>query len=821
MADLPAEHAFTASQEAAVERRSGPLLLSASAGAGKTSVLVERFVRAVLSDGVAPSRILVVTFTERAAAELGDRVRARLLALGDPAAASEAEAAPISTFHSFCARLLRTNPLAAGLDHDFTVLDGPSADRLSQLAFRAAFADLLAGERRPEAIDVAAAFSFDRFRRIVTGAFAEQRSRGIVRPSLLLPALDAEADPADLAALRACSLIDTALGLFADRWSALKRSRSALDFDDLELCAIDLLRSHPDLRSTLSSHFELLMVDEFQDTNRRQLSLLELLERDNLFTVGDEFQSIYGFRFADPSIFRARRRALSASGAALSLADNFRSLPPLISLVNAVFSPRFGESFTPLVASRPDGEGLGEAVAEAGKEAAGEAPEDGPLVELLLTDTRGWADSPHAPAIAGTLPPAPLWRQAEARLLAGRLCELVASGAAAPGDVAVLLRAAGDLPVYEQAMVEQGLAVLASAGGFWGDPQVGDLLAWLRALANPLDSAALFSVLASPLVGLSSDGLALIALSARASRAGAWGAISGEVDDLLSDLPPADREPLSRFADFFADERRLLPTRSLAGLLSRAVSLFAYDAHLLSLPFGEQRLADVHKLIALARGFEEASGRDLRGFLDDAAHRAAFAAGSEPHAPVDSAPDAVRLMTIHASKGLEFPLVCLADLGRAPVSMAPDLLLDADGDRIGLRLAGLDGSPPVEALGFAELREERRALEAAEEERIVYVAVTRARDRLILSGAFDFAKGPKASAGSRTTAGNQSKGGGAPGAGGPPINWLVPALSPDLPALAAAREAPVVDLALAGVPVRCRLNGPSTFGEVLHNAICP
>ncbi len=135
---------LTGEQEEAAARRRGPLLLAAGAGSGKTSVLVERFVRAVREDGIAPGRILAITFTERTAAELRERVRARLLELGEREAARDTEGAPIGTFHGFCARLLRVHALTAGLDPDFAILDEVGAARLRLLAFRHALAALLA-----------------------------------------------------------------------------------------------------------------------------------------------------------------------------------------------------------------------------------------------------------------------------------------------------------------------------------------------------------------------------------------------------------------------------------------------------------------------------------------------------------------------------------------------------------------------------------------------------------------------------------------------------------------------------------------------------
>ncbi len=145
--------ALTEEQEQAVARRSEPLLLAAGAGSGKTSVLVERFVRAVREDGVAPGRILAITFTERAAGELRERVRKQFRELGEREAARDTEAAFVSTFHGFCARLLRVHPLAAGLDPEFAILDEGLAGRLRGQAFATALRGFLEGERS-EAVEL-------------------------------------------------------------------------------------------------------------------------------------------------------------------------------------------------------------------------------------------------------------------------------------------------------------------------------------------------------------------------------------------------------------------------------------------------------------------------------------------------------------------------------------------------------------------------------------------------------------------------------------------------------------------------------------------
>jgi ATP-dependent exoDNAse (exonuclease V) beta subunit len=803
---------LTDEQEQAVARRAGPLSLTAGAGSGKTTVLVERFVRAVHEDGIQPGQILAITFTERAAGELRERIRARLLALGDREAARAAEGAFIGTIHGFCARVLRAHPLPAGVEPGFTVLEEGQAERLRRQAFAEALAGFLEGES-PDAVDLVAAYGVESLQRIVLDAHAALRSQGQTRPRLPLPdgsrdgQVGASADPRDEPSSRAghaARLIGDLLHRFDSAYRRRKRARGALDFDDLELEARDLLNEHPDIRARWAERFELLMVDEFQDTNARQLQLLELLERGNLFTVGDELQGIYGFRHADVRLFAQRRERLRREGAALALTRNFRSRPAILAAVDRVFAARMGEAYTPLVPARhldrgvrhPDGAPHPDEGAErcpGGRASRRPLAREDPVVELLLTDCRGWgAGGELVPERSQSTP----WRIAEARLLAERVGELVEEGTVRPGEVAILLRAVGDMPLYEAALRERGLAALAATGSFWGHRQVGDLLAYLRALANPLDELALYSTLACPLVGLSSDGLVLLARLAREHGCSAWEALERHLADALALLGAADGERLRAFRERFCAERRAVPLSPLADLLRRAIAASDYDTYALSQRWGEQRLANVHKLIRLARRFEAQEGRDLRAFLRHAAHLADAFAGREAHAPVgDGQLDAVRLMSVHAAKGLEFPVVCVADLGRAPRLAAPDLIVEREG-RLGLRLRLLGEPEPLPGLAYEELREELLLAQQAEEDRILYVAMTRARERLLLSGAADFARWPAAAR-----------------RGCAPIAWVAPALVDDLPGLLASEAGSLDWETGAGGSIRCRLNQPGLDGE--------
>ncbi|HEX4805529.1 MAG TPA: UvrD-helicase domain-containing protein [Conexibacter sp.] len=864
--------AFTDEQRAAIARDGG-LLLTANAGSGKTSVMAERYVRLASEPDTDVGRILAITFTEKAAAELKTRVRARFEALGDGERARATEGAWISTIHGFCARLLRAHALAAGVDPRFAVLDERVARRLAADAFQAALEDLVAAHG-DAALELIAAYRPAELRDATVALHGELRSRGVEHPHLPPPhaadlraahaalaiaraqaaavlgeaadgktvgrarerlaacaallerpfdpppaaeevdalalrgngvalngpeceayarALSAFADAcADAAALPAAALLDALLQAFGRRYAEAKRATSGLDFEDLELRANRLLREHEPLRARYAERFRHVMVDEFQDTNPLQLELLERIAGDQLFAVGDERQSIYGFRHADVRLFRGLRAAMAQRGAVATLAANFRSHPTLLHAFNQAFAPRFGDSFTPLRAGRTDD-------AE---------PADGgaPRIELLVADRA--ADWSEAGLVApGAVPPAPLWRLAEARVLAGRVRELIDGGCPA-GDVVLLLRATGDLAVYERALVERGVPTYVIGGrGYWSQQQVRDLVAYLSVLANPRDGIALCTLLASPLVGLASDGLVQLAAAARASGRDPWWTLVDDAE-LLDRLDAEDRARVAWLRGWLPAERRAAPRHGLEALIDRALARTGYDRTLLRMEGGARRLANVRKLMRLAREHEAQHGRDLRGFADLVSGLVGGADASgderESEAPVEGeALDAVRVMTIHRAKGLEFPVVCVADLGRESPAAGRELVRVGRDGRVGIRLRRLGGGRSRPALAYRVLVEEQRRAEGEEEARLFYVAVTRARERLILSGAVACEPWPE------------------PKPGAAPLTWLGPAFVPDLD----RRCLPDSELRTVaehdGVSVAVTIARPSLLAELPTAALSP
>ncbi len=735
---------LTAEQRRAIAMREGDLLLDASAGSGKTTVLVERFARAVVADGLDVAEMLAITFTEKAAAELRDRIRSRLRSLGAAAQARATEGAFISTIHGFCARVLRAHALAAGIDPEFAVLDDPEARALAQSSFETALAQLAAGA--PEGTDLIASYRPDQLRGAIFVAHAELRSRGQRAPAL--PSFPSDCD--DAHARTIYGLLDRLLRRFGALYEEHKRERSGLDFADLELITRDLFRSQPEIRQRYARRFARVMVDELQDVNAVQLELIQAVACGNLFAVGDAQQSIYGFRHADVELFEGLGEGLARKDRRMTLQTNFRSRPEILEVINRAFAAELGERFRELragVASVTTADGLLGAADETGLGADR-------LVELLIVDkTADWPRDGglHAP-----------WRVAEARALADRVESLLSSGARAR-DVVVLTRATTDLRCYERALEDRGVPTYVIGGrGYWSQPQVVDMLAYLSALANPQDEEALYSVLVSPLVGASLDALVLVAAAAREGERDPWGVVGRGLEQLQG-LSSDDRRRLERFADWFRRERELAWRASAEELIERVLERTGYDLYMLGLPGGERRLANVRKLMRLGREYAVAHGTDLRGFLDTARERAVSSGGSEEsEAPVEGeALDAVRLMTIHRAKGLEFEIVCVADLGReTPRGRFADVLrVGADG-RVGLRVASPGTGRSVPMLDHKELCEEAQETEAAEERRLFYVAMTRARERLIVSGAAKL----------------EADGQLAPNGRGAPIGWVARAL---------------------------------------------
>jgi ATP-dependent helicase/nuclease subunit A len=844
----------TGEQREALAARGVSVALSSGAGCGKTSVLTNRYLAELEGPYRRPlGQVVALTFTEKAARELRERVRRacrdRLEAGDDPAywraVVRGLEVAPITTFHGFCGQLLRRYPIEAGVAPGFAILEESIAPSVRDEALAACLRRWLADgdedlaalaveyglnavrEALSAAIDARASFDAatwaGRPPEEVVAAWADRWERE-VRPAILrsvresaapllrllaanscehevmnsrkayllehLPALAEAADPvaalrdlrerakvqgggtkkhwpsesiydavrdglADLresigAALEALDRDDVAsrgaaaLGLRFARLAAgavaafdrAKRGAGLLDFDDLLLKARDLLRDGPEsARRQAADAIGILLVDEFQDTDPIQAEILELLtgeglEQGRLFLVGDRKQSIYRFRRAQPRIFQEFRGRFPEQGR-LALTENFRSVPGLIAFVNALFADLYED----------EGEAL---------RASSTAPaSDVPVVEFL------WADEPPADG-AGKVP-VEQRRRVEARWIARHLARRIGEGwpirdpktgaarAARAGDVVLLFRTLNDAAPYESALVAEGLDYYVQGGSaYFAQQEVLDLINLLSAVEDPLDALALAATLRGPFFGVSDDGLYWLATTASDLPRGfeGWRRIA--------ELSTEDRRRVGRAHALLARWRAAKDRLPIADLIGLALDESGYEAALLGEFLGPRKRANVRKLVRQARRFDLHGGYTLADFVARLRADLRKPPREEQAATTDEQGDAVRLMTIHQAKGLEFPIVVVADLDRdVPIArdwvafhpeLGPLVKPPADGD------AAEGSSGSGQSLGWATYRHIELREEQAEALRLFYVAATRARDALILSAGVVIDDEPKSPA---------------------------------------------------------------------------
>jgi len=825
----------------------GNVVVTAGAGSGKTRTLVARYLHH-LEEGAPLREIVAITFTEKAAREMRNRIRQAItdwLKTSEVSKTSEVlprsfweaafadlDAARIGTIHSLCAQILREHPVAAArlsIKPGFSVLEEGRAAVLRARAVEdalvwAAEDDVASRLFRPlgefrlrtviaallaKRLDADPAFErlsddplqgwadallewlgghldgpewraalddLDRLRAndpsdkmemarqavlAHAGAVDEARRRGEVGAALAeLAALRAAATlngrksnwPGDtlaaakagMRALRdyfderlaplanpkkpaAWELDEQVAGLIwalhATYWQALtayeraKRAENSLDFDDLESGALALLRE-PRVRAEWQQKVKAVLVDEFQDTNERQREIVYALSGfGTLFVVGDEKQSIYRFRGADVTVFhRVQEDVARAEGQIVTLDLTFRPHKALVETTNRLLAPVLDEIAQP---GRPY------AVLFAPLRAHRAKPREKiavPFVELHLGLGQNAGEG----------------RQAAADGLAARLIELHERESVAWGEVALLFRASTGFPPYEDALERAGIPFVTVAGrGFYDRPEVRALLNGLVAVADPTDDLALVGLLRSPAVGLSDAALYLlrfppVTVVPRESHkpCSIWSVL---YHSALPDIVPSDELARVLWGRDLVEELHALSGRvAVATLLKRLLDRSHYRAVLRVVEDGSRAQRNVDKLLADAHTSGLVSVREFVEYvrtLRDVGAR-------ESEAPTEAG-SAVQLMTVHKAKGLEFPVVVIADAGHAGHGRSADILLDAQlGVTLGLR--DEDGRRPA-AYRLAALRDVER--DEAENRRLLYVAATRAQEKLLISGHTKILKG--------------------------------------------------------------------------------
>ena len=692
------------SPEQAAAAHAGPqgaFLIAAGPGTGKTFTATERFCWLV-EQGVAPDQILTVTFSDRAAEELRQRITAELTARRPDLGPQVLDAAYIGTFHSVCARLLDEFAYLVTAPREMRVLD-----EVGQRLFeQELMARLRSGTTAPFDPDSFTALSVDDLDDLLKSGLRfllKLKGRGINRERFRHRAIDLHAehwsgrppangsggpDPAH-AELEAIDVLFTIYGAYEEALHA----QGLRDFDDLLLEVIDALERVPEFRRRCRERFRYLIVDEFQDTNRIQLDFIRLAAAENfgnVTVVGDAKQSIYGWRDAEIDNIRTR-----FPGRRLPLTHNRRSYQGILDCATDFI--RRDADF----ASEP------ELVATRG------ASEGAPVTVLMAPDAR-----------------------TEARSVAETIRRLHVSGRAFR-EIAVLSHSVRMLPrEFEDELRRQGIPYVTSGGsGFFDRQEIKDVLALLRLTENPMDDGALVRILQGPIVRLPDDGMYRLA-ARRFERPGMRlrDCLDASMREGAPEMEPQVAAQAARLVELTDRIGRLRDALTVADILNRLLEESGYLrwAELRAHRDGSPRaLLNLRKVFQLAGRFE----RDLAlaGIGDFVRHLDQVIDAELPvgeAAEEAAGAEAVSLLTIHAAKGLEFPIVFLVNL-RPPRPRDTERLF-FDPDSLGFVMKNwrgekhpryVDTSPGAPAV----------ALAIGERRRIVYVGLTRARDLLYVT----------------------------------------------------------------------------------------
>jgi ATP-dependent helicase/nuclease subunit A len=555
----------------------------------------------------------------------------------------------------------------------------------------------------------------------------------------------------------------------ADAYAAAKQSQGLLDFDDLLLRARDLLRDRADVRQSVAAGIRLLMVDEFQDTDPVQADIVrrlcgDALTQGRLFLVGDAKQSIYRFRRADPGVFDRLRHEIPEAGR-LPLSVNFRSQPAVLNFVNHLFSAGMGDQYEALTPFETEQRSPTPAIEFLF--ATFEAEEPGTDAE----QADGFPELPAGDADAG-LSGAERVKVAELRMreadwIARRCAELLNDPTprirdkddagqpvlrrVKPGDIVILFRALSNVHEYEDKLRRFGLDYYLVGGKtFFAQQEVFDLLNLCRYLDDPDDLIGLVGVLRSPFFNLSDDAIQAVALAepeseTKSAASGTESEHSASIarktlHDRLQSTPPAflseeQRWRISFARDVLADLRANKDRMPLAKLLAWAVERTGYDAALLTEHLGSRKVANLRKLIDMAQEFDRAELFTLKDFVERLQTSVLEETDEEFATTLPETGGVIRLMSIHQSKGLEFPVVIVADIDRKGPPRGRSAVLHPDFGAL-VKLPETFGQSH-ENLGLKMFNLLERDADAEETVRLFYVACTRAADYLILSAGTD------------------------------------------------------------------------------------
>jgi DNA helicase II / ATP-dependent DNA helicase PcrA len=577
-------------QREAVTYGDGPLLVLAGAGSGKTRVLTSRIAWLIEECHVSPSEILAVTFTNKAAGEMRERV-ARLLG-------TEPGGMWIGTFHAIGARLLRSHAELVSRTRAYTIYD--ESDLLGVIKRLMERHRISQKEWTPKAI---------------AGRISDAKNALVTPEEFATTAYDPLS--------RAASLV------YADLGAALRQA-NAVDFDDLLLLPVEIFRRHPEVRDRYRHRFTRILVDEYQDTNRAQYQLIRHLgdEHRNVMVVGDDDQSIYGWRGADiRNILDFEKHFPDAH--IVRLEENYRSTPKILEVANAAISLNRGRKGKTLRATRSGGE--------------------------------------RVTAVAS------LDERDEAEWIVDEITAQRNTQGLALSECAVLYRTNAQSRPLEDAFRRHTIPYrLIGAVRFYDRREIRDLMAYLKLIANPRDDEAFRRAVSVPKRGLGDT--SMDTLAARSREAGVAMLTAAARPDLIAQLRPAARSALASFSDLIRRFRERAAEASVDELLRELVDAIRYGAYLEAdgPDSARERSENVSALISGAAEVVIDDGGEV-GLtpLDHFLQKAMLVAAVDT---MDASTDAVTLMTLHNAKGLEFPLVVVSGLedGLFPLAQSFD-----------------------------------------------------------------------------------------------------------------------------------------------------
>lgn len=585
-------------QRRAVETTEGPLLIQAGAGSGKTKTLTHRIAYLIATQKATPYNILAVTFTNKAAKEMRERVAHLLGERAD----NRSFMPYMGTFHGICVRLLRQDGEHIGIPRSFVIFD--ESDR--QAAVKQVSKQLMIDEKAFPA-------------RALSGLISSAKN-DMVSPEEYAGMANS---PAQQTAARVFPLYERSL-----------RDASALDFDDLINRTVSLFKTKPEVRKKWQQQFKYIMIDEYQDTNAAQYQLVKLLtnEHKNIAVVGDDWQSIYSWRGADfRNILKFEKDYKPCT--IIKLEQNYRSTKHILDAAHAVITKNSQRSDKQLWTDA--GNGL-------------------PVQMLQVGNERAEGDA-----------------------IIRRIRNGLDSGRRKYRDYAVLYRTNAQSRSIEEALVHQGVPYRVVGGvRFYDRKEIKDVLAYLRLIFQPEDRVSFERIVNIPARGVGAKSLQNFFTWQQRRHVELASASSTESDKILNqvqddaterfgllqalqqadncaDITPKARKALSELGDILASLREIIEDTTVAGLIDSLLRRIDYLNYLGDgTPQGEARQENVKELLSVAQEYQDAG---LEGFLEEVA-----LVSDLDSADFDG--DAVTLMTLHAAKGLEFPVVFMSGM---------------------------------------------------------------------------------------------------------------------------------------------------------------